>query len=98
MNPLVRKQLQQINLAIHDIRDAAAEARHQTDEQTQHRDKLLQDTWRQSKELATLRRNADLADHLQEQHQQDLKRLHDARHALENLLHAIKALKAEFRP
>jgi len=97
MNPLIRKQLDQLNSGLAQLQELLDEARLATREERDKREKLLQQHWRESKEYITLGRAAkDLANMKEENQRLRTERIEIQQH-LRRVLDLTHAISSEFR-
>ena len=98
MNPLIRKQLDQLNSGLGQLQELLDEARLATREERDKREKLLQQHWRESKEYVTLGHAAkDLATMREENQRLRTERIEIQQH-LRRVLDLTRAISSEFRP
>ncbi len=97
MNPLVQRQVERVERAVSGVGVAIRLYQARIDRLVVERDLLLQDKWRQDKELATLRRISREYDELMDENAL-FKARHDAvRERLRTVLVQVRALASELR-
>ena len=96
MNPLIKRQLDEIEGNLDALGAALARAKEDSQEGAKEREGLLKDQWRQRKELATVQRITDDYDALEAENARLKETLAQLRERLARVREFTKALQAEF--
>ena len=93
MNPILQKQFDTLDNQIHELREVLE--RNTSELQKQHGEKsdLLQEQWRQRKQLTTLNRIADDFDDVDEENQRYREERKEIREDLSKIMQLTKALR-----
>ena len=97
MNPLVLTQVKEINRQIEALRSALANHKAKLEQTADDRERLLKETWRERKEVATLQRMAQDYDALDAENKHLKETVSELQDRLRQVLTHLKALAAEFR-
>ena len=93
MNPILQKQFENLEQQVQQLRDVLAKNSEELQKQHGEKEDLLQEKWRQRKELTTLNRIAsdfDAVDGENEQYREERKEI---REDLSKIMHLTKALR-----
>jgi chromosome segregation ATPase len=93
MNPILQKQFENLEHQVQQLRDVLAKNSEELQKQHGEKEDLLQEKWRQRKELTTLNRIAsdfDAVDGENEQYREERKEI---REDLSKIMHLTKALR-----
>ena len=93
MNPILQKQFENLEHQVQQLRDVLAKNSEELQKQHGEKEDLLQEKWRQRKELTTLNRIASDFDAVDGENEQNREERKEIREDLSKIMHLTKALR-----
>ena len=93
MNPILQKQFETLERQVQQLRDVLEKNAEELQKQHGEKEDLLQEKWRQRKELTTLNRIATDYDDVEGENEQYREERKEIREDLSKIMHLTKALR-----